>query len=343
MKIKEKTFYDKLYDNRSSILFFIALFGMFFIALYFKYNNAKQNALATRAYLNAQALKVKTIIETKPTLVCDKKMLKTNQYDLITINDKNYIVTEDTINNPTSLFKVELCEIYTNITNSIIITQATVIPVEKEYRLTIKKLQIGNEYNKKEILMLKSELQSTKDVLKKANNYIETLKSLIEIQDKELDRLLITEARYNEVKSLLTIVLEKKDIQISDLVIKAVPIKTNITKDIKLSVMKASKIKKYVIKLPIKKREFNTEEHIKRIIYVIATLTNMHSNPASKFKAPSVEDLNKIKITEKQIKSGKKYIEKLLEAMEIRISIYANMLKLNKTLVRNNIKESVGI
>ena len=346
MEIKAKTFKDKIYDHLSYIIF--SIFGVIVlsIASWYTYANYQKRISIAQKKIHNYNLHLSSKLKiikgsSKPQLVCKKSIiLFPENYDLIKIKNKYFIVTEDTIKNPEKALSIDDCEIYNHLTASMKPKPKIVIPIDKQHKMQVEKLnnKIGSlqtkvsEYMNQETNYIKT--------LDKANKQLETLKKLIKKQDKELKRLSLVEAKYHDVKSLLTIVLEKKNISLKSLVVKETkpkPVKIKIDK-----IMKNSKPLKVQTDLPHAIKIATVGEYVKRQIYVIKSIRNLNN---SKFyiKRPTDKDLKEINITSNMSVDLEQVKTQLNLVLTNTIKLYAMRFKLDIQNIKKTIKEKVGV
>jgi len=346
MEIKANTFQDKIYEHQSYIIFSIVGIMVLIIVSWHTYANYQERISIAQKKIHDYNLHLSSKLKiikgsSKPQLVCKKSIiLFPESYDLIKIKNKYFLVTEDTIRNPEKALSLDDCEIYKHITVSMKPKPKIVIPIDKQHEKRVEKL--NNEIGSLQTKVSEYVNQETNYIrtLDTANEQIETLNKLIKKQNKELKRLSLVEAKYNDVKALLTIVLEKKNINLESLVVKETkPKSVNVKLD---KLMESSKPLKVQSDLPHTIVIDTVSEYVKRQIYVIKSIRNLNN---SKFyiKRPTDKDLKEINLTTAMSKDLEHVKTQLNLALINMINSYAMRFKLNIQNIKKTIKEKVGV
>ena len=346
MDIKAKTIKDKLYDLRVPILFVTVVALILLVSAFNRMYDNNERKAQQKLEAFKQAEKVKKIKADKPTLVCNgTTVLTPTDYDLTILGDVSYIVTDENMNFPKASLEINHCEIFNKITNGIIIKPKVVVPIDVKHAEEIDKLHTELKVSSSENAFLTTENKLYKENLEQSNKDIKALKTFIGNQDKELDRLLLVEARYNEINGLLEIVLEKKSLTVKDLMVK--PIKPKVKKvAIKKHIEKIKPKKVEVVKvIPKDVNIANKSEHLQRILYTIRFLsTGMRDNPKQHIvPVPTAEDLNRFRVSDGQIKTFEQIKSQLMKVIE-RLSVsQTKNLNITNNALRNSIRQNVGL
>jgi len=338
MEIKAKTLKDKLYEYWIIIAFLLlSLIGISIMLIQF-HNDDMRLAAARKSDAKLYQDHIKNIKNNHPILMCNKKIYKKHEYDLVKIGSRFYISTADNIDNPTTL-SIRNCYPYEPQSNELRIKPKPVVPIDKVYEKKIEKLQntiitLNNNIN--ELNNIKTKQQSA---LMDANENIKILKETVNIQKKEIDRLLLVEAQSKLTAKMLQIVLDKKDLRVKDLVqkpIKPKPIKNSIDD----AIVKANKIEDInVSNYHLLSNEIKSPlDRYKRIIYAVNYL-NTHKT--IDIPRPTKEDLRKIKVNKgTKVIIANKQLEKVITILSNRND---QLLKLKRGSTRKSILMNVGI
>ena len=342
MEIKVRTLTDRIYDNLFPIIIVSVVAIFVLIMSIVSHNNAADREAfeKNQAYKSKQheTFKVNAIKTSKPTLICNgENILLPTEYDMVKIKYTNFIITEEAKPLFQNVNKLSECEVYSHVTETM--KPKPIIPMDKKMQAVIdmRDKTIGNL--SASVNTYKVSNANYVSALEEANDMITELKDLVKTQRDTIHDLAITEAKYLEVKELLTIVLEKRDINIADLVVKQKPVKIKKI-DIEKIVAKAVTIKvEPVTPIP---NNLSPSEYVKRIIFALKSINEMHKTPNSNFKAPTQKELAAININENNLEDVE-YTDKLLNALSIRVDIYAKVYKQNRTEIRNKIRTNIGV
>jgi len=342
MEIKVRTLKDRIYDNVLPIAIVFVVTVFIIIMTIASYNNNIDRELLAQEQAKKSNLhetfKVNAIKTSKPTLICKgKHILLPTEYDMVKIKFTNFIITEEAKPLWQNTHKLSECEVYTHVTDTM--KPKPIIPIDRRHQAALKARDISLNSLTNSINSYKISNANYVVALEEANNMIVELKELVKTQRDSITELSITKAKYLEVKELLTIVLEKRDINIEDLIIKPQPVKI-VAIDIKETIKRAKPIK--VDKVKPAPNNLSTIEYAKRIIFAIKTVNEMHTHPSLNFQGPTQADLDKILVETKNMEDIE-YTDKLLKALRIRVNIYAKVFKYNRVEVRNIIRTNIGV
>lgn len=355
MDIKAETYKDKIYNH---IIKYVAIYiggivGLGFVSWGISTdvkNMHEREALQVKLSKDFQK-KVASVIDNKPYLVCGGKTkvyLNADQYDITTINGIHYVVTQATKDTPMESETMDNCSIVETKTKSMVVVVPKVIPIDEQHEVETQKLRTQLSKLQSNALSHGTQLSTYLNTLDTANSRISELKDVVLKQDKELSRLLLIEAKYKEVKTLLTIVLDKKDINIAELVVKKQKPKKVAVKIKKIM----GKVKEpLVVKLPIIPigEIVDNEDYIKRMIYIIKEIPSMHKQTLTNttinhiMRRPTLKDLESITLTKAQMANVPHVKKQLNLAIDGMIKSYTGRFKIDTTVFRNNIRSNVGI
>ncbi len=341
MEIKAKTLKDRIYEHGLAISFAVLAVIAIITLGSMEYNDYKDKIQSVIEDKKKEIIKVKTIKSDKPPLICSGTMLQPTQYDLTTIGTRNYIVTQETINAPDVSVTVGQCEIYTNLTKSLVVVPKPVITYDMKLKEEVKELKLNLSLSREHVKTLTKSNEVHIETLKTANKSIVELKLFVQQQDVEIDRLVLIEARYKETEGLLNIVLNKKSLNVADLRIKPKKVvkKVIVTEKIKRKeplVVKTKKTKAIIIA--------DNTDHLQRILYTIRYLTQrMNEEPKNLVAAPTKYDLAKFKISPSQLSNHINVSKQLMQVVERLTTAKTRNLNIVDNRLRVSIQENVGI
>lgn len=343
MVIKAKTLKDKIYEHGVVIsTIIVGVLGLSTLGT-MEYNDYKEEVQANIQKGKDEIVKVKTIKSDKPPLICSGTMLQPTQYDLTTIGTRNYIVTQETINAPDVSVTVGQCEIYTNLTKSLVVVPKPVITYDMKLKEEKEALELSLFLANEHIKSLTINNKAHVETLKTANKSIVELKLFVQQQDAEIDRLVLIEARYKETEGLLNIVLNKKSLNVADLRIKPRKVikKVVVTEKIKRKeplVVKTKKTKAIIIA--------DNTDHLQRILYTIRYLTQRFNKSPENYNivpSPTKDDLVKFKISPSQLGNHTNVSKQLMQVVERLSSSKTRTFNIVDNRLRISIQENVGI
>jgi len=341
MEIKAKTLTDRIYEHGLLISFFVlGVIALSTLGL-MQYTDYTDKIQAKIDNQKNEAIKIETIKTNKPSLICNGKLLSPTQYDLTTIGMTNYIVTQAPVKAPDISVTVSKCQIYTNVTKSLVVVPKPIITYDMKLKKEKESLETSLFLANDQIKSLTINNKAHIETLKIANKSIIDLKLFISKQDIEIDRLVLIEARYKETEGLLNIILNKKSLNVADLrikpkkIVKKVVVKESI-KRVEPLVVKTRKTKAVIIA--------DNTDHLQRILYTIRYLTQrMNEKSENIVPAPTKHDLTKFKISSGQLSNHNNVSKQLMQVIE-RLSISkTRALNIIDNRLRISIQENVGI
>lgn len=304
------------------------------------YYNLEETALEKRNHDT-----IKLVIDTKPPLVCGKKFdvyLNGNQYDITEIGRTLYVVTEATRLKPLSSVTLSNCKIIKPKTDTMKIKPPVVISIDEKHASAIKKLVHTINRLTNENSLFKNKKTNYASALNEANERVNTLAAIIKKQEEQLKDVRIAEAKYNELKEIMSVIMSKTNINIpSNLIIVEETKETISLKEVlkKVSTPVVVNLKPLVTPLKIK----NNKEHIQRLLYVLRALNRMHSNPTKLINTPTLDDLSAIKVSDAQVGNAKQIIYRIDKSIDIIIQIHAKIWNINPEKFRDVIRTTIGV
>ena len=339
MEIKAKTRFDKFYDFIMSyitvIIIILVAIACSIIYGILIHKQAEKLSLKNAEIVKQEHIKIETIKQTKPILICDSHKLNKEDYDLVVINEVPYIIYDGTKQ------KLGGCSIYSKLTNSMVIKPKVVIPIDVKHKREVDNLTTRLDNVTKSQNILRTNNTAVNQALVEANGDIVVLKQTIDKQKKEIDRLLIIEAKYIDTKEMIMVVLNKKNIHIKDLMIK--PKKPKKQKQLP---KKIAKIEPHKVKTVESIEITSDKQYIRRLLYAIRFLgskSDVFVENGFSISSPSKKELDSIKVTEEQIKNFKHIVPQLKKVVDTLSKGYDSRFKQSKGHTRNSIMINVGV
>ncbi len=342
MEIKANTLVDKIYDNWMTILFIVVVISAVVVLSSIKIgeqNKIEADRVAKKAH---EVMKIKIIKKDKPHIICKGVLFQPTEYDLSSLNNQYYIVTNETVDKPINSSLIKDCEVYTNETKTMVIKPKIVIPIDVQHENQVKELQDDLYHSEETVKHLSTKNTIYKETLDKANNNVIQLKSFIADQDKELDRLILIEAQFNQIDGLLAIVLKKKNLKVADLVIKPIKPKPKVVKVTrKIKTMKPLSVK---VKQPTAVVIANNTDRLQRILYTIRFLTQRLGATQDKLvPAPSEAELTSFSISQSQVDNFVNVGKQLMTVVERLTLVQTRNHDILDNRLRTSIRVNVGI
>lgn len=342
MEIKARTLLDKIYDNRLPLGFALVMILAVITTVSIKISEHYEMEAKELASIAHEAKKVELIEEHKPDLVCNGVLLIGMEYDLSMLNNDYQIITNETIGQPIKSIPIKNCKIWTKLTKTMVIKPKVIIPIDVQHEKAIKALTTELILTTKNYEHVMTENKVYVDTLKKANIDINALNTFIVNQDKELDRLILIEAKFKQIDGLLEIVLNKKSLTVKDLVIKPI-----VPKKKKVVITKHIKDIK-PLRVEVKKPEIvtikNQKDHMQRILYTIRYLSqSMRGNAEKIVPSPTKRDLDRFNISNSQIKNFANVSKQLMSVIERLSGAHTRNNNIIDNSLRLSITENVGI
>ncbi len=328
---ERKTLVDKIKENLiifSFVLISIIIFFYMFISALMHINEAKKNIKIAK---ELEEKKLNIIMQSKPPIICNKKYLDSNDYNVISIDNKIVIETLETIGLPEKSIDFSNCKIYDKLTNNMVIP--TVTSQEEKLLEEIKSLKVLNNSLQRDNETLKSKILVVDNTIESKNNELKKLIALVESKQTKIDELMQYSIKYKEVKELLSIALSGQSQRLNEALTVILSKETKPHLDVEeakiLDTVKKNVENERVVALQVENTQpRNTLDQIKIRYYVIKQLSKKISKQdldLESIKIPTIEDLKSIVISREQLSNSENTILALNKV------IYSFVNILNKT------------
>ncbi len=328
---ERKTLVDKIKENLiifSFVLISIIIFFYMFISALMHINEAKKNIKIAK---ELEEKKINIIMQSKPPIICNKTYLDSNDYNVISIDNKIVIETLETIGLPEKSIDFSNCKIYDKLTNNMVIP--TVTSQEEKLLEEIKSLKVLNNSLQRDNETLKSKILVGDNTIESKNNELKKLIALVESKQTKIDELMQYSIKYKEVKELLSIALSGQSQRLNEALTVILSKETKPHLDVEeakiLDTVKKNVENERVVALQVENTQpRNTLDQIKIRYYVIKQLSKKISKQdldLESIKIPTIEDLKSIVISREQLSNSENTILSLNKV------IYSFVNILNKT------------
>ncbi len=328
---ERKTLVDKIKENLiifSFVLISIIIFFYMFISALMHINEAKKNIKIAK---ELEEKKLNIIMQSKPPIICNKTYLDSNDYNVISIDNKIVIETLETIGLPEKSIDFSNCKIYDKLTNNMVIP--TVTSQEEKLLEEIKSLKLLNNSLQRDNETLKSKILVGDNTIESKNNELKKLIALVESKQTKIDELMQYSIKYKEVKELLSIALSGQSQRLNEALTVILSKETKPHLDVEeakiLDTVKKNVENERVVALQVENTQpRNTLDQIKIRYYVIKQLSKKISKQdldLESIKIPTIEDLKSIVISREQLSNSENTILSLNKV------IYSFVNILNKT------------
>lgn len=312
----------------SFVLISIIIFFYMFISALMQINEAKKNIKIAK---ELEEKKINIIIQSKPPIICNKTYLDSNDYNVISIDNKIVIETLETIGMPEKSIDFSNCKIYDKLTNNMVIP--TVTSQEEKLLEEIKSLKVLNNSLQRDNETLKSKILVGDNTIESKNNELKKLIALVESKQTKIDELMQYSIKYKEVKELLSIALSGQSQRLNEALTVILSKETKPHLDVEeakiLDTVKKNVENERVVALQVENTQpRNTLDQIKIRYYVIKQLSKKISKQdldLESIKIPTIEDLKSIVISREQLSNSENTILSLNKV------IYSFVNILNKT------------
>lgn len=299
-----------------------------FISALMHINEAKKNIKIAK---ELEEKKLNIIMQSKPPIICNKKYLDSNDYNVISIDNKIVIETLETIGLPEKSIDFSNCKIYDKLTNNMVIP--TVTSQEEKLLEEIKSLKVLNNSLQRDNETLKSKILVGDNTIESKNNELKKLIALVESKQTKIDELMQYSIKYKEVKELLSIALSGQSQRLNEALTVILSKETKPHLDVEeakiLDTVKKNVENERVVALQVENTQpRNTLDQIKIRYYVIKQLSKKISKQdldLESIKIPTIEDLKSIVISREQLSNSENTILSLNKV------IYSFVNILNKT------------
>ncbi len=328
---ERKTLVDKIKENLiifSFVLISIIIFFYMFISALMHINEAKKNIKIAK---ELEEKKLNIIMQSKPPIICNKTYLDSNDYNVISIDNKIVIETLETIGLPEKSINFSNCKIYDKLTNNMVIP--TVTSQEEKLLEEIKSLKVLNNSLQRDNETLKSKILVGDNTIESKNNELKKLIALVESKQTKIDELMQYSIKYKEVKELLSIALSGQSQRLNEALTVILSKETKPHLDVEeakiLDTVKKNVENERVVALQVENTQpRNTLDQIKIRYYVIKQLSKKISKQdldLESIKIPTIEDLKSIVISRERLSNSENTILSLNKV------IYSFVNILNKT------------
>lgn len=312
----------------SIVLISIIIFFYMLISALMHINEAKKNIKIAK---ELEEKKLNIIMQSKPPIICNKKYLDSNDYNVISIDNKIVIETLETIGLPEKSIDFSNCKIYDKLTNNMVIP--TVTSQEEKLLEEIKSLKVLNNSLQRDNETLKSKILVGDNTIESKNNELKKLIALVESKQTKIDELMQYSIKYKEVKELLSIALSGQSQRLNEALTVILSKETKPHLDVEeakiLDTVKKNVENERVVALQVENTQpRNTLNQIKIRYYVIKQLSkkiSKHDLDLESIKIPTIEDLKSIVISREQLSNPENTILSLNKV------IYSFVNILNKT------------
>lgn len=299
-----------------------------FISALMQINEAKKNIKIAK---ELEEKKLNIIMQSKPPIICNKTYLDSNDYNVISIDNKIVIETLETIGLPEKSIDFSNCKIYDKLTNNMVIP--TVTSQEEKLLEEIKSLKVLNNSLQRDNETLKSKILVGDNTIESKNTELKKLIALVESKQTKIDELMQYSIKYKEVKELLSIALSGQSQRLNEALTVILSKETKPHLDVEeakiLDTVKKNVENERVVALQVENTQpRNTLDQIKIRYYVIKQLSKKISKQdldLESIKIPTIEDLKSIVISREQLSNSENTILSLNKV------IYSFVNILNKT------------
>ena len=343
---ERKTLVDKIKENLIIISFafiaFIIFFYMFISAL-MQINEAKKNIKIAK---ELEEKKLNIIMQSKPPIICNKTYLDSNDYNVISIDNKIVIETLETIGLPEKSIDFSNCKIYDKLTNNMVIP--TVTSQEEKLLEEIKSLKVLNNSLQRDNETLKSKILVGDNTIESKNTELKKLIALVESKQTKIDELMQYSIKYKEVKELLSIALSGQSQRLNDALTVILSKETKPQLAVEeakiLDTVKKNVENKRVVALQVENTQSGNTldplDQIKIRHYVIRQLSkkiNKQDLDLESIKIPTTEDLKSIVISREQLSNPENTILSLTKVIYIFVNILNKTNNSNTDMLSENI------
>ena len=324
----------------SFVLISIIIFFYMFISALMHINEAKKNIKIAK---ELEEKKLNIIMQSKPPIICNKKYLDSNDYNVISIDNKIVIETLESIGLPEKSIDFSNCKIYDKLTNNMVIP--TLTSQEEKLLEEIKSLKVLNNSLQSDNETLKSKILVGDNTIESKNNELKTLIALVERKQTKIDELMQYSIKYKEVKELLSIALSGQSQRLNEALTVILSKETKPHLDVEeakiLDTVKKNVENERVVALQVENTQpRNTSDQIKIRHYVIKQLSKKISKQdldLESIKIPTIEDLKSIVISREQLSNHENTILSLNKVIYSFVNILNKTINSNTDMLSENI------
>ncbi len=313
-----------------------------FISALMHINEAKKNIKIAK---ELEEKKLNIIMQSKPPIICNKTYLDSNDYNVISIDNKIVIETLETIGLPEKSINFSNCKIYDKLTNNMVIP--TVTSQEEKLLEEIKSLKVLNNSLQRDNETLKSKILVGDNTIESKNNELKKLIALVESKQTKIDELMQYSIKYKEVKELLSIALSGQSQRLNEALTVILSKETKPHLDVEeakiLDTVKKNVENERVVALQVENTQSgNTLDQIKIRHYVIKQLSKKISKQdldLESIKIPTIEDLKSIVVSREQLSNPENTILSLNKVIYIFVNVLNKTINSNTDMLSENINQ----
>ncbi len=304
-------------------------------------NEAKKNIKIAK---ELEEKKLNIIMQSKPPIICNKTYLDSNDYNVISIDNKIVIETLETIGLPEKSINFSNCKIYDKLTNNMVIPVTT--SQEEKLLEEINSIKISNSNLQHENRILKSEISALNNMIENKNYELKKLISMVESKQSKIDELSEYRIKYKEIKELLSIALSGQSQRLNDALTVILSKETKPHLDVEeakiLDTVKKNVENERVVALQVENPQSgNTSlDQIKIRHYVIKQLSKKISKQdldLESIKIPTTEDLKSIVVSRDQLSNPENTILSLNKVIYSFVNILNKTINSNTDMLSENI------
>lgn len=333
---ERKPLVDKIKENLIIISFAFIAFIIFFymlISAIMHNNEVKKNIKIAK---ELEEKKINIIKQSKPPIICNKKYIASDDYNIVSIDNKIIIETLESIGMPENSINLSNCMVYNKLTDNMVIPVTT--SQEEKLLEEINSIKISNSNLQHESRILKSEISALNNMIENKNYELKKLISMVESKQSKIDELSEYSIKYKEIKELLSIALSGQSQRLNDALTVILSKETKPQLAVEeakiLDTVKKNVENERVVALQVENTQSgNTSlDQIKIRHYVIKQLSKKISKQdldLESIKIPTTEDLKSIVVSREQLSNPENTILSLNKV------IYSFVNVLNKTINSN--------
>lgn len=341
---ERKPLVDKIKENLIIISFAFIAFIIFFymlISALMHINEAKKNIRIAKAL---EEKKLNIIMQSKPPIICNKKYIASDDYNIVSIDNKIIIETLESIGMPENSINLSNCMVYNKLTDNMVIPVTT--SQEEKLLEEIKSLKVLNNSLQRDNETLKSKILVGDNTIESKNNELKKLISMVESKQSKIDELSEYSIKYKEIKELLSIALSGQSQRLNDALTVILSKETKPHLDVEeakiLDTVKKNVENERVVALQVENSQSgNTSlDQIKIRHYVIKQLSKKISKQdldLESIKIPTTEDLKSIVVSRDQLSNPENTILSLNKVIYTFVNILNKTINSNTDMLSENI------
>lgn len=341
---ERKPLVDKIKENLIIISFAFIAFIIFFymlISALMHINEAKKNIKIAKAL---EEKKLNIIMQSKPPIICNKKYIASDDYNIVSIDNKIIIETLESIGMPENSINLSNCMVYNKLTDNMVIPVTT--SQEEKLLEEIKSLKVLNNSLQRDNETLKSKILVGDNTIESKNNELKKLISMVESKQSKIDELSEYSIKYKEIKELLSIALSGQSQRLNDALTVILSKETKPHLDVEeakiLDTVKKNVENERVVALQVENSQSgNTSlDQIKIRHYVIKQLSKKISKQdldLESIKIPTTEDLKSIVVSRDQLSNPENTILSLNKVIYTFVNILNKTINSNTDMLSENI------